>query len=131
VGQPQVFALELSERESDSALSTLLQDLTQDSTTLTGWRRTKQSGEGKMIALYGPGISSFMYRSFLALLRNPEFSGDFHRHQSGKSLAHAGILHSSRIVKYQYGQVSKCSRINGGLFAFPEVQFSRGEHHFE
>ena len=37
--------------------STLLQDLTQDSATLTGWRRTKRSGEGKMIALYGPGIS--------------------------------------------------------------------------
>jgi hypothetical protein len=36
---------------------TLLQDLTQDSAALTGWRRTKRSGEGKMIALYDPGIS--------------------------------------------------------------------------
>ncbi len=35
---------------------TLLQDLTQDSATLTGWRRSHRSGEGKMIALYGPGI---------------------------------------------------------------------------
>jgi hypothetical protein len=31
--------------------TTLLQDLTQDSATLTGWRRTKRSGDGKMIAL--------------------------------------------------------------------------------
>jgi hypothetical protein len=83
-----------------------------------------------MIALYGPGISS-RAEDFPAFFRNPEFSGDFHGHQSGKSLAHAGILHSSRNVKYKYGQVSKCSRINGGLFAFPELQFSRGEHHFE
>jgi len=84
-----------------------------------------------MIALNGPGISSLMYRSFPAFFRYPEFFRDFHGHQSGKSLAHAGILHSSRNVRYQYGQASKCSRIIGGLLAFPEVQFSRGEHHFE
>jgi hypothetical protein len=42
----------------------LLQDLTQDSATLTGWRRTKRSGDGKMIALFGPGISRLRYRSF-------------------------------------------------------------------
>ncbi len=82
---------------------TLLQDLTQDSATLTGWRRTKRSEEGKMIALNGPGISSLTDRSFPAFFRYPEFFRDFHGHQSGKSLAHAGILHSSRNVKYQYG----------------------------
>jgi hypothetical protein len=43
---------------------TLLQDLTQDSGTLTGWRRTKRSGDGKMIALYSPGICGLRYRSF-------------------------------------------------------------------
>ncbi len=43
---------------------TLLQDLTQDSATLTGWRRTKRSGDGKMIALYSPGICVLRYRSF-------------------------------------------------------------------
>jgi hypothetical protein len=43
---------------------TLLQDLTQDSATLTGWRQTKRSGEGKMIALYCPGIYCLRYRSF-------------------------------------------------------------------
>ncbi len=42
----------------------LLQDLTQDSATLTGWRRTKRSGEGKMITLYCPGIYCLRYRSF-------------------------------------------------------------------
>ncbi len=42
----------------------LLQDLTQDSATLTGWRRTKRSGEGKTIALYCPGIYCLRYRSF-------------------------------------------------------------------
>jgi hypothetical protein len=42
----------------------LLQDLTQDSATLTGWRRTKRSGEGKMIALYSRGICGLRYRSF-------------------------------------------------------------------
>ncbi len=73
---------------------TLLQELTQDSATLTGWRRSHRSGEGKIIALHGPGICSFMYRSFPAFFRNPEFSGDFHFHRSGKSLAHAGVLHS-------------------------------------
>jgi hypothetical protein len=41
---------------------TLLQDLTQDSATLTGGRRTHRSGEGKMIALYGRGICSIRYR---------------------------------------------------------------------
>ncbi len=41
---------------------TLLQDLTQDSATLTGWRRTKRSGEGKMIALYCPGIYCLRFR---------------------------------------------------------------------
>ncbi len=45
-------------------LHTLLQDLTQDSATLTGWRRTKRSGEGKMIALYCPGIYCLRFRSF-------------------------------------------------------------------
>jgi hypothetical protein len=45
-------------------MNTLLQDLTQDSATLTGWRRTKRSGEGKMIILYGPGIFSLTFRSF-------------------------------------------------------------------
>jgi hypothetical protein len=42
----------------------LLQELTQDSATLTGWRWTKRSGEGKMITLYGPGIFSLTFRSF-------------------------------------------------------------------
>ncbi len=42
----------------------LLQDLTQDSATLTGWRRTKRSGDGKMIGLYSPGICGLRYRSF-------------------------------------------------------------------
>jgi hypothetical protein len=48
---------------------TLLQNLTQDSATLTGWRRAKRSGEGKMIALYGLVICS--------LREVPKFSGDF------------------------------------------------------
>ncbi len=52
----------------------LLQDLTQDSATLTGWRRTKRSGEGKMIALYGPGISLLRYLNFPAFFEIPEFS---------------------------------------------------------
>jgi hypothetical protein len=47
-----------------SVEATLLQDLTQDSATLTGWRRTKRSGEGKMITLYCPGIYCLRYRSF-------------------------------------------------------------------
>ncbi len=34
------------------------------SATLTRWRRTHRSGEGKMIALYGRGICSLSYRSF-------------------------------------------------------------------
>ncbi len=46
------------------SVHTLLQDLTQDSATLTGWRRTKRSGEEKMIALYCPGIYCLRYRSF-------------------------------------------------------------------
>ncbi len=75
--------------------STLLQDLTQDSATLTGWRRTHRSWEGKMIALYGPGICSLWYWSFPAYFRNPEFSGDLQGHRSGESLAYAGTLHSS------------------------------------
>jgi hypothetical protein len=54
--------------------NTLLQDLTQDSATLTGWRRTKRSGEGKMIALYGPGISLLRYLNFPAFFEIPEFS---------------------------------------------------------
>jgi hypothetical protein len=57
-----------------SIATTLLQDLTQDSATLTGWRRTKRSGEGKMIALYGPGISLLRYLNFPAFLEIPEFS---------------------------------------------------------
>jgi hypothetical protein len=44
--------------------ATLLQDLTQVSATLTGWRRTHRSEEGKMIALFSPGICSLSYRSF-------------------------------------------------------------------
>jgi hypothetical protein len=44
--------------------ATLLQGFTQDSATQTGWRRTKRSGDGKMIALYSPGICSLRYRSF-------------------------------------------------------------------
>ncbi len=42
-------------------LPTLLKDLTQDSATLTGWRRTKRSGEGKRITLYCPGIYCLRY----------------------------------------------------------------------
>jgi hypothetical protein len=53
VGQPQVFALELSERESDSALSyTSTRPYAGFRHPDRGWRRTKRSGEGKMIALY-------------------------------------------------------------------------------
>ncbi len=74
---------------------TLLQDLTQDSATQTGWRRTHRSGEGKMIALYGPGICSLRYWSFPGYFRNPEFSGDLNGRLSGESLAYAGTLHSS------------------------------------
>jgi hypothetical protein len=60
---------------TDPEHCTLLQDLTQDSATLTGWRRTKRSGEGKMITLYGPGIFSLAFRSFP---QSPEFSGVFY-----------------------------------------------------
>ncbi len=74
---------------------TLLQDLTQDSATLTGWRRTKRSGKGKMIALYGPGISLLRYQKFPAFFESPEFSWDLHDHQSEEFLSYAGILHSS------------------------------------
>ncbi len=74
---------------------TLLQDLTQDSATLTGWRRTKRSGEGKMIALYGLGISLLRYLNFPELFEIREFSGDLHDHQLGEFLSYAGILHSS------------------------------------
>jgi hypothetical protein len=74
---------------------TLLQDLTQDSATLTGWRRTKRSGEGKIIALYDPGISLLRLLNFPTFFRNPEFSRDLHDTQSGEFLSYAGILHSS------------------------------------
>jgi hypothetical protein len=70
---------------------TLLQGLRQDSATLTGWRRTKRSGEGKMIALNGPGISLLRYLNFPAFFRIPEFSGDLHDHLSGELLSYAGI----------------------------------------
>jgi hypothetical protein len=50
-----------------------------------------------MIALYGTGICSLKYRSFLAFFRNREFSGDLHGHQSRESLAYAGTLHSSML----------------------------------
>jgi hypothetical protein len=73
----------------------LLQDLTQDSATLTGWRRTKRSGEGKIIALYDLGISLLRLLNFPAFFRNPEFSRDLHDPQSGEFLSYAGILHSS------------------------------------
>ncbi len=73
---------------------TLLQDLTQDSATLTGWRRTKRSGEGKMIAPYGPGISLLRYLNFPTFFEIPEFSWDLHD-QSEEFLSYAGILHSS------------------------------------
>jgi|LakMenEpi03Aug12_release.lakeMendotaPanAssembly.Ray.scaffolds.fasta_scaffold4574989_1 hypothetical protein len=43
-------------QQTNPTYSTLLQDLTQDSATLTGWRRTIGSGKWKMIAVYGPGI---------------------------------------------------------------------------
>ena len=76
-------------------LNTLLQDLTQDSVTLTGWRRTKRSGEGKMIALYGPGISLLRYLNFPTFFEIPEFSWDLHDHQSEEFFSYAGILHSS------------------------------------
>ena len=44
-----------------------------DSATLTGWRRSQQSGEGKMIPLLGPGIYTPNYRAFPVFT---EFSGD-------------------------------------------------------
>ncbi len=76
-------------------LAALLQDLTQDSAALTGWRRTKRSGEGKMIAIYGPGISLLRYLNFPAFFEIPEFFGDLHDHQSEELLSYASILHSS------------------------------------
>ncbi len=54
-------------------VNTLWQDLTKDSATLTGWRRSQQSGEGKMIPLLGPGIYNPKYRVFPVVT---EFSGD-------------------------------------------------------
>jgi hypothetical protein len=69
---------------------TLLQDLN-DSATMTGWRRTKRSGERKMIALYVPGICLLKYQSFLAFFRNPKFSGDLNDNQSVESLSDADI----------------------------------------
>ncbi len=41
---------------SSSCNNALYQDLKRYSATLTGWRRSQQSGEGKMIPLSGPGI---------------------------------------------------------------------------
>jgi len=58
----------ISEDEVSVVKYTLLQNLTQDSATLTGWRRAKRSGEGKMIALYGLGIFSLRYQSVIFLL---------------------------------------------------------------
>jgi hypothetical protein len=81
--------------EAEQFLFTLLQDLTQDSATLTGWRRTKRSGEGKMIALYGLGISLLRYLNFPEFFKIREFSRDLHDHQLGEFLSYAGILHSS------------------------------------
>ncbi len=59
---------------SISLYCTLSQDLTKDSATLTGWRRSQQSGEGKMIPLLGPGKYTPKYRVFPVVT---EFSGDF------------------------------------------------------
>jgi hypothetical protein len=116
VGQPQVFALEFSERESDSALSYTF------TRPYAGFHHPDRMASDQTVR--GGENDCFIWsRNFLtcvpkfsAFFRNPEFSGGFHGHQSGKSLAHADILHSSRNVKYKYGQVSKCSRINGGHF---------------
>ncbi len=44
-----------------------------DSATLTGWRRSQQSGEGKMIPLLGPSINTPKYRVSPVVT---EFSGD-------------------------------------------------------
>ncbi len=49
------------------------QDLTKDSATLTGWRRSQQSGEGKMVPWLGPGIYTSKYRVFPVVT---EFSRD-------------------------------------------------------
>ncbi len=54
----------------------LLQDLTQNSATLTGGLRTKRSGKEKMMALYDPGISLLRFLNFPAFFRIPEISGD-------------------------------------------------------
>jgi hypothetical protein len=56
---------------------TVLQDLTQDSATLSGWRRTKRSGEGKMITLYCPGIYCLRYRSFRDQPKFSVITGNF------------------------------------------------------
>ncbi len=58
----------ISEDEVSVEKYTLLQDLMQDSVTLTGWRWTKRSKEGKMIALFGLGIFSLRYQSVIFLL---------------------------------------------------------------
>jgi hypothetical protein len=60
-------------------VTTLLQDLTKDSATLTGWRRTKRSGEGKMIALYCPEIYCLRYRSFPGSTEVSVITGNFRR----------------------------------------------------
>ncbi len=44
-----------------------------DSATLTGWRRSQQSGEGKMIPLLIPGIYTHKHRAFPVITG---FSGD-------------------------------------------------------
>ncbi len=61
------YSLFLVQRSCQKILpleGTLLQDLTKDSATWTGWRRTKRSGEGKINALYGPGNCYLRSRSF-------------------------------------------------------------------
>jgi hypothetical protein len=95
--QAAAFKAEINLRilQAGAAAMATIQGLTQDSASLTGWRRTHRSGEWKVIALYGPGICSLRYQSFPALFRNPEFFRDLHGHRSGESLAYAGILHSS------------------------------------
>jgi hypothetical protein len=48
-GRGQLFQSHAILNSWSIPLPTLLQDLTQDSPTLTGWQGTHRSGEGKMI----------------------------------------------------------------------------------
>ncbi len=90
-----LFLLFTTEVRTQSTLTegrlnpTLLQDLTQDSATPTGWRRTKRSGEGKMNALYGPGICYLRSRSFPS---SPEISGDFSCEKEGMHVVGSNSL---------------------------------------